>query len=167
MRKLRQKKVTAFPESSKKHTVEPIFQVDSVSFQRWIRISLAALPHLASDKGILGRLGKTLHVQTASALCQAWGDSLHGRQRCITQAEVPNVPWRPPTCLQGAVKQWNSICSSDLRRAIFSKKVGQGLQQCCLRTELPPLSPGGCSIQWFLTQQCAGEEGRPDLLTWL
>lgn len=58
----------------------------------------------------------------------------------------PNVLWHPPTCLPGAVKQRNSICGSDLRGAIFSKKVGQGLQRCCLRNEQPPLSPGGLFI---------------------
>lgn len=74
---------------------------------------------------------------------QACGISIPNRQRCLLQAEAPNVLWRPPTCLQGAVKQWNSICGSDLRRAIFSKKVGQGLQRCWRRNEQPPLSPGG------------------------
>lgn len=41
------------------------------------------------------------------------------------------------------MKQRNSICGSDLRGAIFSKKVGQGLQRCCRRNEQPPLPSGG------------------------
>lgn len=61
----------------------------------------------------------------------------------------------PTHLLTDAVKQWNSICGSDLRGSIFSKKIGQWLQRCCLRDEQPFFS-----LEGSLTSHTASVEVR-------
>ena len=162
------------PGLSNKNAVELIFEFSSVRLQSaGTRTSLTA-PSLPPTEGIPAGPGAALLCADMPGGVGGWaleplpsvqtcGISMLG-QPCATEVGTPAHQMcsdtHPPVYC--AVKQRNSICGSDLRGAIFSKKVGQGLQRCCLRNEQPPLSPGGL----FTSSHAAGVEvQKADLTT--